>query len=212
MTVSKKTHILRSIDFVAVVIVVATMTTGGIAFAQREPGVPDRASTLSGYSGQALRNLYSSDIGTGYTGQSLNNLALQQAQARVPNVGQASSLVDSPAASIGPGLSPRSSKPFSSVSTSPTISPYLNLFNTSRTGSDAFNYQTLVRPQLQQQAINQRQQRENLDIDRKVQALAARSAYNNQAGSDQQVPTGHVTTFMNYGHYYEGGSPHRKRN
>jgi hypothetical protein len=168
-------------------------------------------SNVGGYTGQALRNIYNQDIGTGYTVQSLNGIALQNAQSRVPYVGQSSYQPDAPAATIGPGVSDRATKPFSSLTTTPTISPYLNLFNTSRTGTSAFNYQTLVRPQLQQQALNQQQQRQNLDIDRKVQALAARGAYTSAAGSDQQVPTGHETTFMYYGHYYASESPHRKR-
>jgi hypothetical protein len=158
-----------------------------------------------------LRNIYNTDVGTGYTAQSLNNIALQNAQARVPYVGQSSAQQDTPAATIGPGVNDRATKPFSSLTTTPTVSPYLNLFNTSRTGTSAFNYQTLVRPQLQQQALNQQQQRQNLDVDRKVQALAARGAYASAAGSDQQVPTGHETAFMYYGHYYASESPHRKR-
>jgi hypothetical protein len=172
---------------------------------------PKPLSTVGGYTGQSLRNIYRSDVGTGYTVQSLNNIALSNAQARVPYVGQQQQQT-TPAATIGPGIGARSNKPFSSISTTPTISPYLNLFNTSRTGTSAFNYQTLVRPQLQQQALNQAQQRQNLDVDRKVQALAARGAYTNEtAGSDQETPTGHQTTFMYYGHYYSNEGSHRKR-
>jgi hypothetical protein len=178
--------------------------------ARGQAGITSRPlSDVGGYTGTALQNIYRSDVGTGYTSQSLNNIALANAQARVPYVGQQAP--STPAATIGPGISDRTSKPFSSVSTTPTISPYLNLFNTSRTGTSAFNYQTLVRPQLQQQALNQQQQRQNLDVDRKVQALAARGAYSNPAGSDQENPTGHETTFMYYGHYYANEGPHRKR-
>jgi hypothetical protein len=186
----------------------AVMLAAQTAFAQS--GIPTGPlSNVGGYSGQALKSLYNSDVGTGYTGQSLNNIALQNAQARVPYVGQNTD--SAPAATIGPGIGARSTKPFSSITTTPTVSPYLNLFNNSRTGTSAFNYQTLVRPQLQQQAINQQQQRQNLDVDRKVQALAARGAYSHPEGSDQQVPTGHQTTFMYYGHYYADEGPHRKR-
>jgi hypothetical protein len=179
--------------------------------AQAQTYTPKPSSSVGGYTGQSLQNIYNNAIGTGYTAQSLNNIALQQAQANVPYVGQSTGQQSSPAATIGPGVNDRTTKPFSSLTTTPTISPYLNLFNTSRTGTSAFNYQTLVRPQLQQQAINQQQQRQNLDVDRKVQALAARGAYTSAAGSDQEAPTGHETTFMYYGHYYASESPHRKR-
>jgi hypothetical protein len=169
------------------------------------------SSNVGGYTGEAMKSLYRSDVGTGYTVQSLNSIALANAQSRVPYVGQAQATDSMPAATIGPGIGARSTKPFSSISTTPTVSPYLNLFNTSGTGTSAFNYQTLVRPQLQQQAINQQQQRQNLDIDRKVQALAARGAYSHPEGSDQEAPTGHQTTFMYYGHYYADEGAHRKR-
>ncbi len=207
MSLSKKARVLHGLQMVAVA---TLMATAEFALAQ-DSSIPKPLSTVGGYTGQAIKQLYDSDIGTGYTAQSLNSYALRSAQTQAPYVGQSSFIPGGASASIGPGAGSRSSKPFSSVSTTPTVSPYLNLFNTSRTGSDAFNYQTLVRPQLQQQAINQQQQRENLDIDRKVQALAARSAYNNPAGSDTQAPTGHETGFMYYGHYYQNGGPHRKR-
>jgi hypothetical protein len=168
-------------------------------------------STTGGDTGEALKSLYRSDVGTGYTINSLNAIALQNAQATVPYVGQSGSVDDTPAATIGPGIGARSTKPFSSITSTPTVSPYLNLFRTSTNGTSAFNYQTLVRPQLQQQAINQSQQRQNLEVDRKVQALAARGAYSSAAGSDQQAPTGHQSTYMNYGHYYADENPHRKR-
>jgi hypothetical protein len=167
-------------------------------------------SGIGGYTGQTLQNLYRTDVGNGYTVQSLNQLVLQNAQARVPYVGQQGP-PDLGPATIGPGLATRASKPFSTISQTPTVSPYLNLFNTSQNGTSAFNYQTLVRPQLQQQAINQAQMRQNLDVDRKVQALAARGAYTNPAGSDQEYPTGHQTAYMYYGHYYPDAGDHRKR-
>ena len=167
-------------------------------------------SGISGYTGQALQNLYRSDVGNGYSVQSLNQLVLQNAQARVPYVGQQGP-PDLGPATIGPGLATRATKPFSTISTTPTVSPYLNLFNTSQNGTSAFNYQTLVRPQLQQNAINQAQMRQNLDVDRKVQALAARGAYSNPAGSETEYPTGHQTAYMYYGHYYPDAGDHRKR-
>jgi hypothetical protein len=198
-------------QFVGFIAIAAALATSQLAVAQSSSGYsPQPLSNLGGYTGQTMQNLYRSDIGSGFTGQSLNNIALQNAMARVPLVGQQTPQ-DIPAATIGAGLADRTTKPFTNITQRPTVSPYLNLFNTSRTGNTDFNYQTLVRPALQQQAINQQLQRQNLDTERRVQALAARGAYANQAGSDQQYPTGHQTTFMYTGHYYSDANPHRKR-
>ena len=54
------------------------------------------------------------------------------------------------------------SKPFSNYRPRPTVSPYMNLFRDSTTLAGDFDYQTLVRPQLEQQRVNLRQQRTNL--------------------------------------------------
>lgn len=116
------------------------------------------SSAPSGHTGQQLRSIRREDIGQGYTSRSLNSITLQQSQTRVPYVGQ-SSIGQSPPGGAGLGLGRgRSSpaRPFSSVSASPTISPYLNLFRDSLGGGDDFNYQTLVRPQLQQQQLTAR--------------------------------------------------------
>ena len=170
---------------------------------------PQPRSSVGGYTGQTLQNLYRTDIGTGY---SANRSTARCSRIRRPASPKSGSKCSStPAATIGPGVMDRAVKPFTNITTTPTVSPYLNLFNTSRTGNTDFNYQTLVRPQLQQQAVNQQLQRQNLDTDRRVQALAARGAFQNQAGSDQQYPTGHQTTFMYTGHYYTDANPHRKR-
>jgi hypothetical protein len=191
----------------AIIAALAMLGSRGLAVAQS--AIPKPPSTVGGYTGTSLQNLYRTDIGTGYSAQSLNNIALENARARVPNVGQQT--LSAPAATIGPGVIDRATKPFTNISSRPTVSPYLNLFNTSRTGNTDFNYQTLVRPQLQQQALNQQLQRQNLDTDRKVQALAARGAYSSPAGSESQYPTGHQTTFMYTDHFYANANPHRKR-
>lgn len=81
------------------------------------------------------------------------------------------------------------------------MSPYLNLFREDLDGQSDFNYQTLVRPQLQQQAVNERMQREATEFNRRLQALGAQSDFN-PAGSVSMPPTGHQTVFMYYGHYY----------
>ena len=85
----------------------------------------------------------------------------------------------------------------------PSVSPYLNLY---RNDSSALpNYQTLVRPQLQQQSVNQSQQ---TDISRLQQQLAAK-------GSSRQTSlpqTGHPTRFRYFSHFYgpTRATPHQK--
>lgn len=169
-------------------------------------------SSSGGNSDTEIRNIYRSDIGQGYTGSSLNSIALQNAQARVGNVGQASAnptsgLVQSRIPALSGGSS---SKPFSSISSSPTVSPYLNLFRTDLDSGGDLNYQTLVRPQFQQMATNQSFQRQNTEITQRVQAISAQSAFQNPAGSESQYPTGHSTAFGYYGRYYPGMQQQRR--
>jgi hypothetical protein len=92
----------------------------------------------------------------------------------------------------------------------PTVSPYLNLLR-GNTGPVP-NYHSLVRPQLQQQAINQQQRAINL----KQQSLSQA----NQQGiqrvqqglfelrQSQASPTGTGGGFMNFSHFYSlSGAP-----
>ena len=92
----------------------------------------------------------------------------------------------------------------------PTVSPYLNLFRDDLDGSGDFNYQTLVRPMLQQQQYNQQAQRQSLEISRRLQAIAAQGDFN-AAGSKDQYPTGHQTVFQYYGHHYPAMNAARPR-
>jgi hypothetical protein len=75
----------------------------------------------------------------------------------------------------------------------PTVSPYMNLYRQDAQGLPT--YQTLVRPQVQQQGVNQLQQTEITQL---------RSQLASQRAQQQQpLPTtGHVTYFRNYGHYF----------
>ncbi len=76
----------------------------------------------------------------------------------------------------------------------PTVSPYLNLLNRDQFGIT--NYQSLVRPLVQQgNAIN----RQGNELSRLQQQMPRpRSGGIGGYGS----ATGHVTFFMNYTHYY----------
>jgi len=110
----------------------------------------------------------------------------------------------SSAARIGLGTGGRASKPFSSYSgsSSPAVSPYLNLFRTDLSTGGNFNYNTLVQPQLQQQQINQQLERQALQDGRRLQQIAAQAEYNAQGNKDE-YPTGHQTVYNYMGRYYQ---------
>jgi len=182
---------------------------GSTAFAQVDLVRPRSGS--GNISSNELRNIYREDVGMGFTSQSLNQLSLQNARAQVGNFGQASINSGGAAPRVQSSLGGSTSKPFSSVSSSPTVSPYLNLFREDFDGGGDFNYQTLVRPQFQQLATNQQFQRQNNELSQRVQSISAQSAFQNPAGSEQQFPTGHQTTFGYYGRYYPGMARARDR-
>jgi hypothetical protein len=163
-------------------------------------GTADAQSESKSYANTEMSRIKANDIGRGYSISSLNRQDLQRGQASIPNVGQANTPRSYVSELNVGGGGPRE-KPFSRVSYGPTVSPYMNLFRDDLDGSGDFNYQTLVRPQLEQQRINEQVQRQNFEISRRVQSLSARADYNPQ-GSQQQSPTGHPTSFMYYGRYY----------
>ena len=184
-------------------------TASGFAEAQAPiSGAPSPASEVGGYAGSALGSIYRQGVGTGYTAGSLNQIALRNAQAKVPSVGQATT----PRSGVAGGLGGRSSplsKPFTSYSPSPTVSPYLNLFREDLEGSSDLNYNTLVRPMLQQQQFNRQMEQHSMEIARRLQSIAAQADFNPQ-GSTTQYPTGHQTVFMYYGHFYPAAARQRR--
>jgi hypothetical protein len=198
--------------FVACFASIGAVAVASTALAQaNKPNLNPNASNTSS---NELRSIYRDDVGDGFTGQSLNQISLQNARDKVGNYGQASfnnrsqgSLSASRVPALGAG---NSAKPFAGVSSSPTVSPYLNLFRDDLDGSSDFNYQTLVRPQFQQMATNQQFQRQNTELTQRVQSISAQSAYRNPAGSETLYPTGHQTAFGYYGNYYPGMA-HRGR-
>jgi hypothetical protein len=117
-----------------------------------------------------------------------------------------------PRVGLGAGTPTRTSKPFSSYSgsSSPSVSPYLNLFRTDLSGGGNFNYSTLVQPQLQQQQVNQQLERQAMQANRRLQSIAAQADYNAQ-GSKDQAPTGHQTVFGYTGRYYQQPQVRQKR-
>jgi len=74
---------------------------------------------------------------------------------------------------------------------SPTVSPYLNLFN----NSNPYTYQALVRPMVQQNKINA-QERAHLN------RVTPRPASLRYSATEARRPTGHQSMYQVYGHYY----------
>jgi hypothetical protein len=144
-------------------------------------------------------NLQQQQLNSGYSGVRNPSLA-----APMPYSGGGSRI------NFGVNTASRGSKPFSSYQSSPTVSPYLNLFRTDLQGGGNFNYSTLVQPQLQQQQLNQQLERQTSQTNRRLQTIAAQSDYNAQ-GSKDQYPTGHQTVFNYMGHYYQPAQVKQKR-
>ncbi len=177
------------------------------------PPEPARSGSGSrGYSGNQLRGTHRQDVGQGYAVRRPNSVTLPHGQARVPYGQSSFGQPHQGAASIGSGTS-RSpfANPFSSISASPTVSPYLNLFREGLGESDDFSYQTLVRPQLQQQHVNQQLERQNLELSRRLQAISAHGAYKNPAGTENLSPTGHRSVFSNHSHYFPSTARRQQR-
>jgi hypothetical protein len=177
------------------------------SFAQYTP-----PSGVSGAAKQQLQGIYNQSVGVGYSSAGLLQLDLSRAKSQVPYFGQQSTTtgLNRSGQIRSFGSASRVGKPFSNYSSEPTVSPYLNLFRRDFGGNDDLNYNTLVRPMLQQQQLNQQLQRQNYENARRLQAISAQANFN-PAGSKDQVPTGHQTAFQYYGHYYPGFATARRQ-
>lgn len=76
----------------------------------------------------------------------------------------------------------------------PTVSPYLNLLQNNNPLTSIPNYQSLVRPLVDQQNAIQRQGNSIQQLQQQVSTGAGRGA--------GQRGTGHASFFMNYSHFY----------
>jgi hypothetical protein len=98
-------------------------------------------------------------------------------------------------------------QPFANVQQSPTTSPYLNLL--ARQGSGLPAYQSLVKPQIAQQQENSRQQQQIQRLAGQQSKLAAGGGLTKPArGVSTNIrQTGHVSTSMDYLHYFQRPTP-----
>jgi hypothetical protein len=161
------------------------------------PGFARPLSSTGGYASDEMRRIYRSGIGTGYSIADIARINDASLRVNVPNVGQSSS----PRLSLGAGGGGGFGKPFSNFSPAPTVSPYMNLFRDDFEGNDDFNYQTLVRPMLEQQRVNEQLQRQSFDLARRLQSISAQPDFNPE-GNVNMMPTGHQTVFQYYGRFY----------
>ncbi len=83
----------------------------------------------------------------------------------------------------------------------PTVSPYLNLLNTNQ--GPLPNYYTYVRPQLQQNRINQEQSTALRQQQMELNKLEGGMMKFRQS---ETRPTGTGATFMNHGRYFGSGA------
>jgi hypothetical protein len=118
--------------------------------------------------------------------------------------------VQQQAAQMGPGgrfsggggtaPPPQSEKAFAGIpAVSNGVSPYLNLFRGGGEGVD--NYNTLVRPQLDQRQLNQRYGQDIYGLERQARIQQAMSQ---RAPARPLQSVGTPQYFMNYGNYYQG--------
>jgi hypothetical protein len=97
-------------------------------------------------------------------------------------------------------------KPFSSYNRASGITPYMGLLASNPFTSTTDNYFSIVRPQLEQQKINEKLEQRNIMLQRQLNDIAVQGASNPQGAVDK-APTGHVAVYMNYGGYYTPVQP-----
>jgi hypothetical protein len=101
-------------------------------------------------------------------------------------------------------------KPFSSFNRSSGLTPYMGLLASNPFTSTTDNYFSVVRPQIEQQKINEQLQQRNLQLQHQLNDIALKGAANPQ-GDPEHAPTGHVSVYMNYGGYYTPVQPRSVR-
>jgi len=92
------------------------------------------------------------------------------------------------------------SRPFDAQARRPSVSPYMNLIN-NNTGV-ATNYQSLVRPQIDQQNYNSHSSSAIKNLQRQTNSL--QRAKSGSEGNQKLRPTGHAAMRQNYSHFYPG--------
>jgi hypothetical protein len=186
---------------VSLALMIAVVVASDSLVAQSLPSKPSynpNAPVPGGFANQ-LNHIYADSVGTNYSVGAIVQSNYQQTFSNVPttanNVGPSGGFSGS--SSIGSS----SQKPFALTSSSPTVSPYLRMFDDALDDGTSPTYQTSVRPLLQQQNFNRQFQLQQQQLERRVQQISAQPAFQPR-GSESQMPTGHQTVMFNTGRYY----------
>jgi len=151
-------------------------------------------SNSKNYGSRRARELSSSNNSSQFSSSGiqrrLRGLSVRRDRFAKPNLGPSRSLSSNP-----------SSKPFSTISRSPTVTPYLALNNSFNQVSDYYN---IVRPQQEQRRVNQQMQRQHETSRRRLNQLAAQGPYS-RTGNENAAPTGHAAVFQSLGTYLNTG-------
>jgi len=150
-----------------------------------------------GFGGTAVTRFQRANSSAQYSATATRNRVLQSSvgQVGVAGVNRRSFL------STDKTLLTQKSKPFSSVSRSPSVSPYLALSAPLATATDYYN---VVRPQ-QQQRDQQRQTSYSIQRTHKLNQMAARGPYST-TGDQNSAPTGHAAVFQSLGSFQNTGN------
>ncbi len=182
----------KNLDRFLLALAIAVVTTG-TAYSQ------SGTTGYGAYQTNGIRNLNSSS-------QFTSTRIQQQLQHRsVNNDRQYLSRITPPARQAA---RQNVSKPFSSVSRGPTVSPYLALSNSRNQVSDYYN---IVRPQREQRSLNRQQQqfnqqllRQNTANQHRLNEMAAAGPFDPK-GSEDIAPTGHAAVHQSLGNYLNFG-------
>lgn len=155
----------------------AAAQSGGSVYTNTQLNGFKRRNSAAGFSSQQIRGNLARQAVPSYSYNTLNRNLLNNAF----------------------GVSRQAQKPFSNLGYQGGVSPYLGL--SAPFSSTAEQYYTQVRPQLQQQRINQQMQQRNAQLQHQLNSIAAQPPYDPQ-GSETVAPTGHVAVYQNRGGYY----------
>lgn len=93
---------------------------------------------------------------------------------------------------------PSRSKPFSHVQQGANTNPYMGLLSDNPFTSSTTNYFNNVRPQIEQQRMNQKLMEQNMKMQKQLNSIAARPPFD-PTGSEDRAPTGHAAVYQEHG-------------
>jgi len=173
--------------------------TTGLCCTFATDGWAQASSQSGGFGAASISRLRSRSTGNGaFSVKGIQNRDLSRSVSRtgVQGINQRNFL------STATSPLSRSSKPFSSISRGPAVSPYLALSAPRAAASD---YQTIIRPQQRKQRENQRQQAFAVQRQQRLNQMAARAPYST-TGDENSASTGHAAVFQSLGSFQNTGN------